>query len=99
MSVWSDMQQSASAHLLHLVATWVSIRMECALAVLFTIFRTDCYSHYLIISGKRDVCTDGQGNEHYCGLTPLLCEQISRFIQKNEDDEQKCEGQCTKFHV
>jgi len=79
------MQQTTSAHLLHLVATWVSIRLECASAVLFTIFKTDCYSHYLIISGKHDVCTDGQRNEHYCGLTQRLCEQISRFIQKNED--------------
>ena len=83
MSVWSNMQQTTSAHLLHLVVMWVSIRMECALAVLFTIFRTDCYSHYLIISGKFAVCTDGQDNEHYYGLTPLLCEQISHFIQKN----------------
>ena len=38
-----------------------------------------------MISAKLDVCTDRQGNEHYCGLTPLLCEQTSRFIQKNED--------------
>jgi hypothetical protein len=37
------------------------------------------------MSGKHDVCTDWEGNEHYCGLTPLLCEQIGRFIQKNED--------------
>lgn len=85
MSVWSNMQQTTSAHLLHLVATWVSIRMECASAVLFTIFKTECYSHYLIIFEKRDLCTDGQGNEHYCCLTPFLCEQISCFIQKNED--------------
>lgn len=31
----------------------------------------------LIMSAERDVCAEGQGNEHCCGWISLQCEQIS----------------------
>ena len=69
------------------LSSYVGINQDgmCVSCTFHKIFTRDSYSHYLIISGKHDVCTDGQGNEHCCGFTPLLCEQISHFIQKNED--------------
>lgn len=90
------MQHAVSACLSHLVAMWLSFNMECTSTVLFTIFRTNCYSHVLIISGKCDLFTDGQGNEDYCSWTSLFCKPVICFIQKNED-EQKHKSQCTYF--
>lgn len=57
--LWSDMQESAFAILSHTVPIEVMCDTECTATVLYTVVRTSCFPHVLIMCAKCDAHNDG----------------------------------------
>lgn len=52
------------------------------ISTLLTTFRTSCYPHVLMMSGKGDVCADGQSKDRESGDEHNLCSRQEFAINK-----------------